>query len=171
MVQAPDGARDGDPLGAAVRPRARPRRAALRRRAPGRDPCLRLGGLPVHAIRVELEHERFDTARLPHLRLLARGVTREARCLLRALGLDEVRAPDRRAALDDLPGLAPDSAAGPLRRRLRRRDPGRLLDPAPGAASDPRGGYVLGPHVQAADPPRVAVLALGLAAVPRDGHP
>ena len=55
----------------AARPLAR--RPALRRAAARRRARVRLGGVPVHAVRLELEHERRDHAVLPRLGLLARA--------------------------------------------------------------------------------------------------
>ena len=57
----------------ALHARARARRAALRRQPAGGDARVRVGGLPVHAVRLELEHERRDHARVPDLGLLARA--------------------------------------------------------------------------------------------------
>ena len=67
-------ARDLAPLRRALPRRPRARRAALRRQPPRRDARLRVGRVPVHALRLELEHERRDHARVPDLRLLARLV-------------------------------------------------------------------------------------------------
>ena len=68
---------------------------------------VRLGRLSVHAVRVELEHERRDHARIPDLRLLARDVR------LRAWGVRRARRGGRssrallaRAPLGGLPGVA-----------------------------------------------------------------
>ncbi len=58
----------------------------------------------------------------PHLRLLARLVTRRARRLRRPVGVDEVRLADRRSALAHVSGTAP---VRPLPRRLRRRHASR----------------------------------------------
>ena len=49
---------------------------ALRRQPAGGDARVRLGRLPVHAVRLELEHERRDHARVPDLGLLARAPRR-----------------------------------------------------------------------------------------------
>ena len=54
-----------------------------------------------------------------------------------------------------------------LRRRLRGRDGGRVLDPPPRARPAARRAGLLGPDARLADRARVAVLDLGLAAVPR----
>ena len=109
----------------ALHPRARARRAALRRPAPRGDARVRLGGVPVHALRVELEHERRDHARLPDLGLLARLLGLGARSRGRARGLDEVRRAPAGAALalvSERPARCPCAAsrsASPARRSPR----------------------------------------------------
>ena len=96
-----------------------------------------------------------------------------ARRLLRARGLDEVRRAARRAALALVSGglkrpreqvIVPRSASPP-RRSPRSRS--CFLEPNPLHAR----ARLLGPHARLADRARVAVLDLGLAPVPRRGHP
>ena len=67
------------PLRRTLPRRPRARRASLRRQPPRRDARLRLGRVSVHALRLELEHERRDHAGVPDLRLLARLVRLGAR--------------------------------------------------------------------------------------------
>ena len=146
---------------------------ALRRATARRDARVRLGGVSVHAVRVELEHERRDPARVP--RAGASGSRRRrgrAAAFARARGLDEVR---RRC-----------SSCRSGRRIPARRDSRPLLRFAAGflaataavvlgaparAERAPRRARLLGPHVRLAARPRVAVLALGLGPVPRAGIP
>ena len=64
------------------------------------------------------------------------------------------------------PGAAP-SANGVLRPGLRAGHAGGVLGAAARVRPDRRGRNVLGPRHRSSDRPRVAVLALGLAAVPR----
>jgi hypothetical protein len=78
LGQAARGARDGARLRPAGAPRPRAARTPLRRGG-SRDAPVRVGRVPVHAVRVELEHERRDHARVPDLRLLARHVRVRAR--------------------------------------------------------------------------------------------
>ena len=80
----------------AARPRAR--RPPLRRRTAGRGAAVRVGRLSVHPVRVELEHERRDHARVPHLRLLARLVGPLPRSIrrARAAGRSSLRCCSRR---------------------------------------------------------------------------
>ena len=115
-------ARDGDRLRPARAPRAVPRRAPLRRRTARRAAPVRLGRLPVHAVRVELEHERRDHARAARLRLLVPDDAVRARRVPRARRVDEVRGARRRAALGRVSGgaLAPGEAL--ICRRFCRRD-------------------------------------------------
>ena len=74
---------------------------------------VRVGGVSVHPVRVELEHERRAHAGFPHLGLLARLVSGRPRCAVRALGIDQVRVADRGAALAHVPRPA---AVGALHR-------------------------------------------------------
>src|SRR5262249_58150870 len=85
--QAPRGPRDVDPLGPRVADRARPRRAAPRRPSTRGDARLRLGGVALHAVRLELEYERLDPAGPAHLGLLLRDVAGGARRLHAPLAL------------------------------------------------------------------------------------
>ena len=110
----------------------------------------------------------------PDLGLLARLLALGARVLRRARGLGEVRRAHRRAALGRLPrgaAAAPTARPAALRRRVRRGDAGGLRDPAPRARSGARRPRLLGPDARLAAGPRVAVLDLGLGAVPRRRHP
>ena len=69
--------------------------AAARRRA-----RVRVGGVSVHAVRLELEHERRDHAVLPRLRLLARRRDPSAAaCSRRSSGWTKFASLHRRAAL------------------------------------------------------------------------
>ncbi len=151
-----------------ARPRAR--RVALRRAAARGDAAVRMGGVSLHAVRVELEHERRDPPRAAHLRVLLRRATGAERRLRRAGRLDEVRCARRRAALGDVPGVEHASRCA-LRRRLSRRLCARVLGAPARAERARRGAHVLGPHARLAARTRVAVLDLGLGAVPRAGHP
>ena len=87
----------GPALGRARSHRPRPSRAALRREAPRRDARLRLGRLPVHPVRLELELERRDHARAAHLGARARDLGAGQRSVRRARGMDEVRGAAARA--------------------------------------------------------------------------
>ena len=62
MGRPPDVAPDVDPLGPPDDPRALVRRVALRRDAARRGARVRVGGVPVHAVRLDVEHERRDHA-------------------------------------------------------------------------------------------------------------
>ena len=117
-----------DRLRPALPARARAGRPALRRHAAGGDARLRLGRVSVHAVRLELEHERRAAAAVSDLGLLARQLARRPRRVHRALGLDEVRATAARAALGLVSGTSP-AADARLRRRLPARKPGGVLDP------------------------------------------
>src|SRR5205814_3820108 len=81
-------------------------RLALRPCAARGDPLLRLGRVPVHAVRLELEHERRDPGGVPRLRALARHVALGAGSLFGPVRLDEVRVADRGPALARLPAVA-----------------------------------------------------------------
>ena len=128
------------------------RRLTLRRSLARCSARVRVGSVPVHPVRLHVEHERRDRAGLSHLRLLAGHLAVGARDLGRALRLDEVRDPHRRAALADLsrPGAATSSGAC-----LRRGIPGRhtrcLFHPAARRTSDPGGADVLRAHAEDAD--------------------
>ncbi len=130
-------------------------------------PRLRLGRVPVHGVRPAGEHERRDHAGAPRLGLLARVVTRGARRRRRARGLDEVRGAARRAALAHVP-LGPATGVGrAIRRRRSASRRCRVLGPPPRAVAPRRARDVLGPDDRIPARPRVAVLDLGLGAVPR----
>src|SRR4029079_9442139 len=144
--------------------RSLPRRAALRGSAARLSARVRLGGVSVHAVRLELEYERCAHAVLPRLGLLARLETGGPWRLRGALGLDEVRFAARRPALAHVPGAAAELA---LRARLRGRDARGLLDPPPRAGPVPRGARLLDADGRLPDRARSTVVALGLAAVPR----
>src|SRR5581483_10609621 len=161
-----------DRLRPAVHGRPRSGRLEVRPRSTGGDARVRVGGLSVHPVRVELEHERRDHARVPDLRLLARHLPVGARHPGRAGVLDEVRRAPGRSAVGDLsrgPAQPPDGTR--VRGRVRARHRGELLDPPAGAEPPPRRPGVLGSHDRVAGRPGVAVLDLGLAPVPRRGHP
>ena len=156
----------GDRLRSRLPPRARARRAAVRRPAPGGDARVRLGGLPLHPVRRELELERRDPAGAPDLRLLASVVALGARKLRRPCLVDEVRAARRRAAVGDVP-RAPCPAHGLLRGGLRGGDARGVLGAVARARPAGRRANRVGPHDRPPVRPRVALLALGLAPVPR----
>ena len=126
--RAPRGARGRDRVRPARARRPRAGRAAPRRVAARRHARVRLGGVSLHRLRADVEHERLDHAGDPRVGLLARLVARRPGRRLRARGVDEVRRADRRTALAHLP-LAPASVAAPgLRggvRRWRARSPSR----------------------------------------------
>ena len=108
---------------------ARPlaRRAALRRPAAGRRARVRLGGVSVHAVRLELEHERRDHAVLPRLGLLARLVTGGARRLGALSGWTKFASLLVVPLWLTYPGRKPSRAL----RGLRRRHARCVLDPPP----------------------------------------
>ena len=160
-----------DRVGSPRRRRARPRRPPLRRDAARGDARVRLGRLSVHAVHVELEHERRDPARVPDLGLLARDLAVGARRGRRArrAGRSSRRSSSRRSGsrTHSLPRARPLAFVG----RVRARHGGRVLGAA--ARAGPRRGraHLRRPDVPVAARPRVAVLALGLGAVPRRGDP
>ena len=156
----------GDRLRPRLPPRARARRAAVRGPAPGSDPRVRLGGLPLHPVRRELELERRHPARAARVRLLARGVALGPRQPRRSCLVDEVRGARRRAAVGDVP-RAPCPAHGLLRRGLRGGDARGVLGAVARARSAGGGANRVGPDDRPPVRPGVALLALGLAAVPR----
>ena len=87
------------------------------------DARLRLGCVPVHAVRLDVEHERRDHARLPDLGLLVVHLRLGAGGVRRAGVVDEVRSAAGRAAVGDLPGVPEEPTHGAdLRRRFRNRD-------------------------------------------------
>ena len=146
-------------------PRALARRAALRRAAARRRARVRVGGVPVHAVRLELEHERRAHAVPPRLGLLARLATGRARRLRGALRLDEVRVAHRRADVAHVSGTPSRSRSfvlGFVAATLAAFSV-LLLEPHP----LPRGPRLLDAHGRLPDRTRGAVVALGLAAVPR----
>ncbi len=108
--------------------RARARRLALRRAVARGRARVRLGGVPVHAVRVELEHERRDPALFLvwGFWLASSSFARGAFAAL-AGWTKFARCSSRRSGRRTRTGLPP--ARGALRRRLRRRDAGVLLDP------------------------------------------
>src|SRR5262249_43634405 len=71
------------------------------------------------------------------------------------------------AALGDLPGCPAVTTGADLHCCVRGRDHRRVLDPLARRRSRARGARLLRPDATDADRARVAVLALGLAAVPR----
>ena len=142
--------------------------AATRRHA-----RVRLGGVAVHAVRLELEHERPDPAGAADLGLLLRELACGAR---RASSRSRSWVKFAPLLLVPLWSGYPEHA-GAARPRSSSSSASRsrralafsvlLLEPSPLA----RGARLLGPHDRLAGRPRVAVLALGLAAVPREGMP
>ncbi len=143
---------------------------ALRRRPAGGDTRLRLGCLPVHPVRVELEHERRDHAGVPDLRLLARDVAvRRAGSSLALAGWTKFAALIARAALArPIRSRRRPRRVGALRRRLRAREPrgaSRCSCSSPSLLHAARVFWdrTICDQVDAA----LAVLALGLGAVPR----
>ena len=127
LGQAARGARDGARLRPARAPWPGAARTPLRRGAPRRHAPVRVGRVPVHAVRVELEHERRDHARVPDLRLLARHVRVRARRVPRPGGVDEVRRAPARASVGLIPGGAPVLRKGLyLQQVLRSRPPLRF---------------------------------------------
>ena len=133
--RASRGARDLDRVRPPRPRRSRPRRSAPRRRAPRRAARLRLGRVPVHDVRPDVEHERRNRAGDSRVGLLARLVTRRPGRHHGARLVDEVRLADRRAALAHVP-VRPAARTEPaVRRRVRRRDGARVLDPPPRAVA------------------------------------
>ena len=149
--------------------RHRARRAAVRRERARRGARVRLGHLSLHAVRRELEHERRDGAGAAPVRLLLRDDAVRARRLRGARVVGQVRAAAAAAAVDRLPRGPAPPAGGRLRGGLPRRHRGRVLDPVPRAVADPRRKGVLRPLAQDGDRPQLAVLALGLGRLPREG--
>src|SRR5262249_51309555 len=131
----------------------------------------RVGGVAVHAVRLELEHERLDPAGAARLGLLLRDVAGRARHLRRPLVVDEVRVADRATALVRLPRRARRPPAPLVHRRLRRDDRDRVLPALLRAVALACDHDLLPPHVRLSVRPRLALLALGLASVPRPRHP
>src|SRR6185437_6454 len=103
--------------------------------------------------------------------LLLRVVGACARRVRRARDVDEVRAARRPAALVRLPRRAPLPAAHRIRRGVRRRHRGGFLPALLRAVAMARDRDVLPPHVRLPVRTVVAVLPLGLAAVPRQRDP
>src|SRR3954454_6660335 len=128
-----------------------------------------MGGLAVHAVRVELEHERRDRAGAPRLRLPGPDERRRTRDLRRALGVDEVRGAAPVAALVGLPGGAAPAQGLTRRRRVPDRDGVRLLRPLSRAVARARGARLLRSHRQLPGRSRITVFDLGLGPVPREG--
>ncbi len=122
-------ARDGDRLRPADAARPRPRRPALRRPVARGRTRVRVGGLPVHRLHPELEHERHDHAGRARVGLLAGELAlgpRRCDCPCR---VGEVRRTPRRAALGDVSGRRNPTRCSSLPRRLCARERGRVLDP------------------------------------------
>src|SRR5205823_2156912 len=98
----------------------------------------------------------------------ARDLAVRTRCGRGACGLDEVRPAPRRASLGLLSRRArPAAREVGLRRGPRRGDARRLLDPLARAAPARSGARVLEADRELAGAARLALLDLGLAAVPR----
>src|SRR6185369_7805898 len=83
----------------------------------------------------------------------------------------EVRDPDRRAALADLPDGHSSTPGCAVHRRLPPGDGPRLRDPPARFLSRRRAPHLLGPDARVPARPRIAVLALGLGPVPRTRDP
>jgi hypothetical protein len=133
--------------------------------APGGRRSPSPGSLPVHAVRLELEHERRAAAALPDLGLLVWRPRRP-----RAASASRSRA-GRSSPRCSWRRSGPRTRAR-LRPTLRLRAAflaatlvafSILCSSQPG----PRGTRLLGPHARLADRAGLAVLALGLAPVPR----
>ena len=99
--------RDGDRLRPARHPRPVPRRSPLRRHAARDRARLRLGRVPLHRLRDELQLERHDHARDPRLGVLAVDLRRHPGCDDCARRLDEVRRAAAGAALAHVSERAP----------------------------------------------------------------
>ena len=132
------------------------------------DARVRVGGVPLHPLRIELEHERRDHAGVPDLGLLARLVRLGSWRLRRAGGVDEVRSPAARAALAFVSSGFPAS----VRRFAFGSRPTvaafliLLLKPEPLHRLCGRRA-----HIRLPARPRLAFLDLGLGPVPRGRHP
>ena len=100
-----------------VDPRPLPRRSPLRRHAARNGARLRLGRVPLHRLRDELQLERHDHARDPRLGVLALDLRRHPGWDDGARRLDEVRLAAAGAALADVSERAPP----PQRREVRAR--------------------------------------------------
>ena len=164
-----DGSLHHDPVGPAGDHRAVVRRGAVRRPATRRRVLVRVGGMAVHAVLVELQHERPDRTGPTHLGLLLPHLAGQTRAVHGVLGVDEVRFARRGSALVRLPGRPGVAAAVTLRLGLPRRHRPVVRDPALRPIAGARGPGLLRPHLRVSVRPRVAVLALGLAPVPREG--
>ena len=133
---------------------------------------VRVGDVAVLPVRLELEHERLDRARAARLGLPRPDEPGRARRGGRALRLDEVRLAPAAAALVRLSGGAPPAQRSRLRSLgFALDDAARLLRRLPRAVAAACCPCLLRPDGQLPDRPRLTVLALGLAAVPREGHP
>ena len=168
---APGRPRDGDRLRPAGHPRALPRRSPLRRHAARDGARLRLGRVPLHRLRDELQLERHDHARDPRLGVLALDLRRRPGWDDGARRLDEVRIAAAGAALADVSERAPPPQRCEVRARVPRRDDGRLLDPAVRAEPDDGGPLLRQPDARLPARPRLAVLAVGLGPVSRERDP
>ena len=88
-----------------------------------------------------------------------------------ACRLDEVRRAAAGPALAHLSERAPSPQRAEVRDRVRRRDAGGVLDPAVRTEPDDGDALLRRPDARLSARPRVAVLALGLGAVPRRRDP
>ena len=135
--------------------------------------AVRLGGVPVHAVRARTRTRTTRSCRCCSI-LGFWLVTSPfgARRVSRARRVDEVRRAPARAALGGVSGGAP---AAPERRLFAGGfvvgDARRVLDSAARAEPGARGQGLLGPDVRLAGRPRFAVLDLGLGPVPRGRDP
>ncbi len=170
---AAGGARDGNFLRSPRGPGAPPRRTTLRRGAARRRPRVWLVGVSVHRVRAQLELERLDHARAPHLGLLALDLVVLEGSRRGALWLDEVRHAPARAAVAALPRWAATPDGRPVRGGVRARHGGRLLDPALRAQPDEGGGGLRRQDARLPVRARLALLSMGLGPVsrPRDPRP
>ena len=138
------GACDRDRVRSARRPRPDHGRAPIRRHAACCSARLRLGRVPLHRVRGELEHERRDHARDPRLGLLARDVACRPGNCRGARRLDEVCGPPARTALAHLSERAPAPDSGALcsgvhgRIACRTRCAPARAEPCRGGAHLPR---------------------------------
>ena len=117
---------------------------------------------------VELEHERRDPPAFLILGFWLAASPRRGGFVALA-GWTKFARARRRAAVADVPGADTRRVARSFAGFARRR--ARVLGAPARAEPARRGARVLGPHARLAARPRVAVLDLGLGAVPRAGHP
>ena len=155
----------------ARRARPRPRRPAARRQPTGGDARVRLARLSVQRLRAGDERERRDHARPARLGLLARhlGTGRAGRSPRWPAGRSSRRCSSRPSGSRIRPacGVPRRSASA---RAFAAATARCVLDPAARAGAARRGAHLLGADARLPARPRVAVLHLGLGAVPRPRH-